>query len=184
MGREIRRVPPNWEHPKHEKRDGDSYKPLYDQTYEDARQEWLEGLAKWEAGLDPDREKYTHEDGSYYDFWEWGDSPPNREYYREYKDDEATWYQVYETVSEGTPVTPPFETEDELVNYLIENGDFWDQQRWSEGNRLMQPNPPGYTREQAEAFVKGAGWVPSMTVQNGKITAGIAIAAEIEGESA
>jgi hypothetical protein len=34
------------------------------------------------------------------------------------QDKEATWFQAWETVTEGTPVTPPFATTDELVDYL------------------------------------------------------------------
>lgn len=178
MGREIRRVPANWEHPRSD-RDDREYQPLYDQTYKSARDEWLDGLKKWEDGEDPDREKYKANDEETLDYWEWGGNPPDRNYYRKYQDKDATWYQVYETVSEGTPVTPPFETEDDLVDYLIANGDFWDQSRWKDGDRLMQPNPPGYTRAQAEAFVKRAGFVPSMVISNGQLTAGIAIADEL-----
>jgi hypothetical protein len=41
MGREIRRVPPNWEHPK----DADgNYKSMYDWEYETAAREWLRDL--------------------------------------------------------------------------------------------------------------------------------------------
>ena len=61
---------------------------------------------------------------------------------------EPTCYQMYETVSEGTPVTPVFETEDELVDYLVNVGTFWNQK---------------YSREAAEAFVK-TGWAPSFVM--------------------
>jgi hypothetical protein len=64
-----------------------------------------------------------------------------------------TWFQVYETVSEGTPVTPPFATKEELVDYLVANGDFWDQHR----------GDGGWSRENAEAFV-GAGFAMSLVV--------------------
>lgn len=137
MGREIRRVIPNWEHPKKEfpnyqaGRMEKSYQPLYDQSYREAADEWLKELMAWEAGEDPDRAKY---DTRYY--WDWNGMPPDKDYYRpEWKPEEMTWFQVYETVSEGTPVTPPFATKEELVDYLVEHGDFWDQRprrRWME----------------------------------------------------
>ena len=41
MGREIRRVPKGWEHPRDE---GGKYIPMFDQSYDDAAKEWLEGL--------------------------------------------------------------------------------------------------------------------------------------------
>ena len=63
---------------------------------------------------------------------------------------EKTRLTMYETVSEGTPVTPPFATKEELVNYLVEHGDFWDQHR----------GHGGWSRENAEHFVQ-AEWAPS-----------------------
>jgi hypothetical protein len=83
---------------------------------------------------------------------------------------EMTWYQVYETVSEGTPVTPPFETQSELVEYLVANGDFWDQRCRKEGSSIMECAP--WSRKQAEAFVYGPGWAPSLisTPETGLVT--------------
>jgi hypothetical protein len=63
-------------------------------------------------------------------------------------------------VTEGTPVSPPFATSDELVDYLARNGDFWDQLRAKEG-RLQ--GLAAWDRKSAEKFVK-AGWAPSMMV--------------------
>ena len=92
----------------------------------------------------------------------------------------ATWWQVYETVSEGTPVSPPFATPDELIDYLVAHGDFWDQQRRERGDTIMNNDP--WSREQAEAFVRGPGWAPSMVVEkNGndvKIQSGVEYLAE------
>lgn len=155
MGREIRRVPANWEHPRTDKYYDGRYQPMHDETFDSAAEDWKERFAEWERGERPeyfDAEKYGH-----YEFWEWDTSPPDREYYRPYKDEDATWYQVYETVSEGTPVTPPFSTQDELIDYLVKNGDFWDQ----------KDGRGGYTKEQAECFVKENPWVPSMIINTG-----------------
>lgn len=57
----------------------------------------------------------------------------------------GSWYQLFEDVTEGTPLSPPFKTKRELVEWLSNNKDFW-----------------GYTRtyEEAEATVK-RGWSPS-----------------------
>ena len=140
MGREIRRVPPNWEHPK--RCDG-SYQPLYDRNYKKEAEEWLLGLYEWEENKK--QGKINH--GCQY-YWEWYGDPPDEEYHVNYSDDEATWVQLYETVSEGTPLTPPFATEDELIDYLVEHGDFW----------YKKP----FEREVAEKFVKRDQWAPSM----------------------
>lgn len=64
---------------------------------------------------------------------------------------EGEWWQVWETVSEGSPVTPAFATRDELITYLVEHGDAWDQKR----------GDGGWAREAAESFV-GTGWAPSL----------------------
>jgi len=174
MGREIRRVPPNWEHPQEEKFDVIKrcyemrYKPLYGECVEDRWAQWVAEFEAWkngglaecmgkhpDLGYSPDRPYRT--------FCDWYGHPPDPEYYRpSWDESEATWWQVYETVSEGTPVTPPFATQDELIDYLVENGDFWDQSRRKEGNSTMGCDP--WSREQAEHFVRGPGWAPSMVV--------------------
>lgn len=176
MGREIRRVVPNWEHPIHKRYDSfkqkevEEYQPLYDESYLNALNEWLEGHQKWESGEDDDRRK--HPDYRYYA--DWNGNAPRVEYYRpDWNEEEMTWFQVYETVSEGTPVTPAFSTQQELVDYLVENGDFWDQKRRAEGCASMPCDP--WTREQAERFVFGSGYMPSMVVSGGNVLTGAQI---------
>ena len=140
MGREIRMVPPNWEHPK---KDGeDSYQPLYDEDFDIALDGWLADYKLWKDGNHPSQEDY--------EYWEYEGPPPDPYYYHHGWTEEPVWFQMYETVSEGTPVTPPFATKEELVNYLIENGDFWDQKR----------GDGGWIRANAEKFVE-SGWAPS-----------------------
>jgi len=69
MGREVRRVPKDWEHPV----EGGQYKPLY-------------------AGEMPDPH-YT----------------------------DSTYYQMYETTSEGTPISPVMDRPENLASWLVEN---------------------------------------------------------------
>ena len=164
MGREIRRVPPNWEHPKQSKynpltrQEEESYHPQFDEAYLYAFDEWLKEHVLWEKGEHPDQQDKDTQLPRYYA--EWNGNPPDVDYYRpDWKPEEMTWWQVYETVSEGTPVTPPFETREELVEYLVANGDFWDQSRRKEGRSSMPCGP--WSRQQAVAFVFGPGWAPS-----------------------
>lgn len=153
MGREIRRVPPNWEHPR--EADG-HYLPLYDESFESATKRWKGEYEQWEQG---GRQAYKDESGEDIEYWEYNNNPPDRDYYRpHWEESERTWYQVYQTVSEGSPVTPPFATKEELIDYLVANGDFWDQRR----------GVGGWTRENAESFV-GRGWAPSLVVANGRV---------------
>jgi hypothetical protein len=74
------------------------------------------------------------------------------------------WWQVWETVSEGSPVSPAFATGEELVEYLVEGGDAWTRSRQAK-NEATWDKPP--SREAAMRFVFGAGWTPTM-MSNGK----------------
>lgn len=157
MGREIRRVPENWEHPMIEcthspwaggcstakKNNGKCYQPMLDTDFDSELAEWLEEYNQWKNKTHPDYDPDIP-------FWEWIDAPPDPEYYHPIWEN-PTWYQVYETVSEGTPVTPPFATKKELIDYLVEYGDFWDQQR----------GDGGWSRKAAEQFVEHE-WAPSL----------------------
>lgn len=137
MGREIRRIPPNWEHPKYSEEDAPfsnrigQYRPMHNHPFEESASEWLAECLLWSKGEHPDQkdedENFRKE---YLFYWQWAGDPPDAAYYRpKWADGEATWYQVYETVSEGTPVTPPFATKAQLFQYLITKGDFWSQRR-------------------------------------------------------
>ena len=39
----------------------------------------------------------------------------------QWTDEEATHYMMYETTSEGTPISPAFETPEELARWLADN---------------------------------------------------------------
>ena len=150
MGREVRRVIPDWMPPTDER---GHLQPMFNSDFATAADGWKEGLTAWERG---EREDYLSEESRALEFWECEGDPPNRAYYRPaWKPEEMTWFQVYETVSEGTPVTPAFATTDELIDYLVANGDFWDQNR----------GHGGWSRESATAFV-GTGWAPSAIIMH------------------
>lgn len=165
MGREIRMVPPNWEHPRKDcehspwaggcneakRHGGKCYQPMYDNDFATVMREWIAEWDKWERGEFP---SYCEEESKKLPFWEYHGAPPRPDYYRPaWKTGEATWYQVYQTVSEGSPVTPPFATKAELIDYLATHGDFWDQSR----------GDGAWSRENAEKFVESE-WAPSMVM--------------------
>ena len=174
MGREIRRVPPNWKHPREDvlgySKAGwgftEKYIPMRNASVEDAWEEWREYWQEWlDGGHDEVIKKYGASDypknEPYRSFCEWHGLPPDPKSYRpSWTEHEATWYQVYETVSEGTPVSPPFATQAALVDYLVENGDFSDQQRREEGAHDMDCRP--WSREDAERFVYETQWAMSL----------------------
>lgn len=169
MGREIRMVPPNWDHPKGLRPNGrEGYQPMFDRRFEDAAADWKEEFAKWESG---ERPSYCTDEWKDREFWEYNGGPPDREYYRPWEDSEASWFQAWETVSEGTPVSPPFETKEELIEYLVANGDFWDQSRRREGHTTINCDP--WPREAAERFVNGPGWAPSFVSDSKGFRSGV-----------
>jgi hypothetical protein len=147
MGREIRRVPPNWKHPKDDK---GNYKSMYDEDFDTALQNWLSDYNLWKEGKHGGQQ--GHPERLEMPFWEWSGGPPDPEYCRPKFKEEPTWFQVYETVSEGSPVTPPFPTKDELYKCLVEVGDFWGE-RWSP--------------EAAKSFIEHE-WAPSGMIVGGK----------------
>lgn len=167
MGREIRKVPSDWAHPKIKERryigdnfevesvETDHYKPLYDKDYETAAQAWIAEFDQWRVGTHPNQRDYY--------FWDY-DSPPSQDTCRKRKwtTEEATCYQIYETVTEGTPVSPVFASLDELAEWCVAQG---------------------YSRHAAEQFAK-QGWVPSMMVDTGRgiIAQGIEVAGMFSDE--
>ena len=124
MGIELRRVPPGWEHPRKE---NGLYQPLYDKHYADACAIWAVNNILWKQGKHPEQQPggidENHEWPQYSDY---EDRPNPNEYIfyrkRSWKPEEATAYQIYETVSKGTPISPVFLTEAELFEYITTIG--------------------------------------------------------------
>lgn len=113
MGREIRRVPQNWKHPTTNVGDEESYIPYRDGCkYDELAKEWVKQFKLWE--IHGNRFDYDEYEDYYFNL----ESPPLREDFTKVKEEECTWFQYYENISEGTPVSPAFETKDELLKYL------------------------------------------------------------------
>jgi hypothetical protein len=124
MGREIRRVPPDWKHPKNER---GHYIPLYDKTFIEGERDHILLDLDWYL----DNPEFLSE---WYNDW------PQPEWYRTAFEQEPTHYQIYETVTEGKPVSPVFATLEALAQWLVDQG---------------------YSLKAATAFAK-EGWAPSM----------------------
>lgn len=142
MGREIRRVPRGWEHPTvldiHKEENGDrawfprfrgekptDFEPMLDRRYVEAAREWLAEAISWASGT---HENQTRNPGQVHEafFWDAEGPPPDKKYYLHGKWDydpedeaQAPCFQIYETVSEGTPVSPVFESRGELASWLV-----------------------------------------------------------------
>ena len=78
---------------------------------------------------------------------------------------EGDGWQVWQTVGEGSPITPVFPTAETLVDYLSTYGTIWDQERATRGSSM--PSGP-WRREAAEAFVKMGSSIGSMVGIPGK----------------
>jgi len=116
MGREVRMVPKDWEHPKNE---NGGYIALFDGNFEACAADWDEECAQWDAGNYPD---YANEESKKMSYAEWaGDRPDKCDYMPIFKE-AATHCMMYETTSEGTPISPAFETPEELARWLADNG--------------------------------------------------------------
>lgn len=197
MGREIRRVPTDFQHPtdwyQRIRRDlfsestttrwRNEFKPMYDKTHAEAVAEWeQECRESLESGLLDEVSNQDDLDGWERDYPhrtedieqirrdlgkpKWasiedycGGRPEDDDGYQPEgwpPVDERGW-AVYETVSEGTPLTPTFATAEELVDWLTEKG--------------TSSDPP-MSREAAERFVTG-GWAPSLMVTGGRVYSGL-----------
>jgi hypothetical protein len=195
MGREIRRVPVDYEPPRdpcryvHSPRlqrepcPGWHHRPQYDESHREAVEKWRRGKAQWEAGehedlafesvyhrrgggawngrhIDGTPKRIYARDGETLlrevwfedvDQWvrdvPWEDGPgygpepeDNGYYHPDWPEGTPMGYCFYETVGEGTPLSPVFATTDDLAQWLVEH--------------------EGMSPEGAARFV-GIGWAPS-----------------------
>jgi len=127
MGREVRKVAANWDHPKNDEGD---YQPKYDKDFSEYLtdfEEWVEARNKWTEGFcesyaegekwEPIEEEYknmTFEDYA-------GCAPDSRYYMPNWKEEEKTHFMMYENTTEGTPISPAFATAEELAKWLFDN---------------------------------------------------------------
>lgn len=151
MGREIRRVPKGWEHPVDER---GHFRALYDEPFEEAAKKWLDEANLWAQGKHPDQ---ADGDVKYPFYWQWSGNPPDANSYRPAFTAPADAYQIYETVSEGSPVSPVFETIEAMIEWMIKPIDRSSPYNKGEDWQCMQ----GMTQAQAERFCKN-GSAPSL----------------------
>lgn len=71
---------------------------------------------------------------------------------------EGEGYQIWETVSEGSPISPVFSTPEELAKYM-------DGRKWGADK--------GTSYETWLAFINNHDWAPSLVVQNGTVINGV-----------
>lgn len=124
MGREVRKVPADWQHPKREGFYSDGsprYEALFDGAdFEERAAEWDADAAAWARGEFP---SYACEESRKLSYEEWNGSRPNPDdYMPNWPESERTHYMMYETTSEGSPISPAFDTPEKLARWLADNG--------------------------------------------------------------
>ncbi len=118
MSREVRRVPKDWIHPE------GIYLLPYD--FKDQLEKWEEGELKWNAGFVRDwskdevvwKEKPAGWDGTYEEHE--GERPREKQFMPTWPEEEKTHYQMYETTTEGSPISPVMKNPEQLAQWLVE----------------------------------------------------------------
>lgn len=164
MGREVRMVPADWQHPKEQVpnwRTGqmeERYKPLHAPGWAEAAKAWDAEREAWERGEFPD---YASEDSRKLPFDEWsGRRPYSSDYMPDWPAEQRTHFMMYEDTSEGTPISPAFATPEELARWLADNG-------------ASAFGSDTATYEQWLRVARG-GWAPSMVIADGVMRSGVA----------
>ena len=158
MGREVRMVPPDWQHPSKIMHGSLRYVALYEGCdLADRISGWDAEAVKWAAGEFP---SYAGEDSKKLSYSEWaGERPDPADYMPNWADAERTHFMMYEDTSEGTPISPAFATPEELARWLADTG------ASSFGNSTA-------SYETWLAICKG-GWAPDLVVNQDGVKTGI-----------
>jgi hypothetical protein len=153
MGREVRKVPAEWQHPKHwvtgMRGPEERYTTLYaGESYQARVDEWDDECAKWKNGTHPDL-NYPSAKSMVYEEWA-GNRPHRGDYMPNWPESERTHYMMYEDTSEGTPISPAFATPEELA-------------RWLADTNASAFGSEGASYESWLRVARG-GWAPSMVI--------------------
>ena len=165
MSREVRRVPKDWFHP--------HGRVLFGERFEDEIGQWIEGEAKWAVGMvkgygDAPKwiKKSADKEGRSFEDWA-GERPQKHEYMPSWSDEERTHYQMYETTSEGSPISPVMESPEELAQWLVDNA---------------ASSFAGQTASyDAWLRIAQGGWAPTAVMQGGVIESGVEALKEERG---
>lgn len=124
----LRKVPVSWEHPKNNE---GNYIPLFDGSYAEYSKRFEERKEMWNKGFKEDFdivdkkmvEKYVPKEpeNESITFEEWdGEKRLPEDYRPDWPVEEQTHFQMYEDVTEGTPVSPVCEKVEDLALWLCQ----------------------------------------------------------------
>jgi len=163
MGRQVRMVPPGWQHPKNS--DG-RYIPLLKGSFAQADADWNEGYAAWQRGeienygSGPKWKPKCESALACDSYTEWSGARPSPDgYMPAFPEGTATMLMMYEDTSEGTPISPAFETPEALA-------------RWLADNNASAFGGMTATYEQWLSTCK-SGWAPCMVIEAGRMKSGV-----------
>jgi hypothetical protein len=184
MGREVRKVPANWVHPRDQR---GNHIPLFGRSYAKETADWDEGERQWKAGFRS--QTVWHDGGGYHEEWipkepeyhearicddgryrvmtyaDWaGARPAMSDYMPDWPNELRTHLQMYETTSEGTPISPVMDTPEALARWLADN------------NASAFANMTA-TYEQWLATIN-RGFAPSAVIAHGPMESGVAALAD------
>ena len=151
MGREVRRVPADWQHPKHEVPDYragrmvERYKPLY------PGERYAPDAADFMAKANADGLQAAID-------WH-GQAPDANDYMPAWPAEQRTHLMMYEDTSEGTPISPAFKTPEELARWLTDTG--------ASAFGGQTGSYEGWLR------VARGGWAPSMVASAAGVVSGV-----------
>lgn len=115
LTREVRRVPLAWQHPRNER---GHHVPLLS-DFGARFEEWVTEKAKWDAGERPD---YCSPENRSLSYEEWdGPQPDHRNYMPTFPAGLPMAVCMYETTTEGTPISGVFPDSDEGRRALAES---------------------------------------------------------------
>lgn len=162
MSREVRMVPGDWQHPRDEH---GKFIPLLGGSFADRLARWDEDAGQWARGFvrdfvtgtwEPKADKYAS-----LSFEEWdGRRPEVSDYMPDWPPERRTHYQMYETTSEGTPISPIAATPECLAKWLADNG------ASAFGDMTA-------TYDEWLGMIR-KGWAPGMIIAGGHMDSGVA----------
>jgi hypothetical protein len=174
MSRAVRKVAPGWVHPKypadyHLPNRRGRYVPLLQSSFAEAEKEWSEGYALWQQGLvldwDDDEPKPISAELRGCRFTDYyGERPSPDDFMPAWSPDEASSLMMYEETSEGTPISPAFETPEALA-------------RWLADNNASAFADATATYDQWLPICKG-GWAPSAVLRGDRLMSGVGAMSE------
>lgn len=177
MGREVRMVPADWVHPVYDEdhpevvNEGRDYLigrhiSMFKESHQEALADWIEGKEQWKNGFQPSYSSKgdKYEPKSAHQTYSWkeyaGSKPKPENYMPNWTPEERTHYMMYETTSEGTPISPAFVTPEELARWLANTG-----------ASTFADYTANY--DQWLKMIVGDGWAVSAVIENGVMRGGV-----------